>query len=262
MPRHGASALLSAADSRTASLVRRFILAAAFLFGWRVLGELASSPLDGGQPAAALAQQLRWGTIILSGLMILFVCRKFQALAAILASALFWHFENALLAAGRERDHCYIMPVILLFCYGATGLLHRSTEAEEFSWEICCAVVGAVYTMAGLSKLHYSGLGWINSYYLRLLTAGEIPWSSGLLLRIRSVLAGSPAFAWAASAGTLIIELSGVLMVWPSSRPYYTAALLCLHAGIFLSTGIIWPDHILLIAALGFPLDRPSRAAA
>lgn len=245
---------------RFGGAVRRTALAVAAIACWANLGMMVyladgTSKADlgpGGMFLPLCRSAFPSFTILVCGFLIILIRRSSYLCSGAVAMGL-WLLDFVVRHRGCEHSHLLTMDV--LFTYSIVGLLCGGPSAERTAWEACCAMIGAVYTLAGLSKLKSSGLYWINAEYLRLLvTSGSIQ-SAGAIHAIRIALGHSPLFAFAASAYTLLVELCGFTMLRRSWRPYYTTALLPLHFGFFLGMGIFWPQQIILVAALGLPLE-------
>lgn len=237
------------------NLLRRSVLAIGLLTSWRLLTMMGalSSPTPRGVLGQALL--LPWAAILFLVCLMLFILRRAHLWAGIAVCALLWLSNFAF--NPQAQEHAHVMPIAVLFAYMAASLLRGlSPAAEETAWEASCAIIGAAYTMAGLSKLRYSGLDWVNDHHLRVLMANTAASSEGFLGQLRAWLSQSPLFALLGSFYALAVELSGIAMLSRRLRPYYAAAILFLHLQIYLGMGILWPDQVLMVAVFGFPIER------
>lgn len=259
MPGHGPQALARRA-LRSAALARRAVLAAAALFCWGNLGMMLY--LSRGVEAKDLgrgAALLPWfrpayppATALVVLCLAALVLRRSYAAAGLAALGL-WAMDFVVRPVGGEHSH--LLTLSVLFVYAGVGLLRgRGDAAEKTAWEACCAVAGCAYLLAGIAKIE-GGLDWINRDYLRLLATSGASQARGWLHALRLALGESEAFALAGGAYTVAVELAGPAMLSPRWRPWYTPALLILHIGFAAGIGVFWPHQMLLVGALGLPLE-------
>jgi hypothetical protein len=100
---------------------------------------------------------------------------------------------------------------------------------------LSAATVGWFYTLAGLSKLGYSGLAWANGLSLQLWIAR---W--GTDSPVSHWLQSNREAAQGLQAASLALELLALpLALWPRTRWLIGAGLLGLHTGI----SMVYPGH-------------------
>ena len=100
------------------------------------------------------------------------------------------------------------------------------------------------YLSNGLAKLVYGGLGWMNGYTMQqyLLSAGV---RRDLPLGVE--LAGHHTLAVLMSIGTIVFELFFfVAVLFPKAVPYFLAAGVLLHVGIFMTMGADFFQQIVM----------------
>ena len=245
--------------------VCRAALSAVVFFSWiglsRMLSEMSGMSHEGalfiGLHRVMLLPFMRQGTgLLFCVCLILFVLRQRHLLAGLTAYVILWGMQQTVVSqyVGHDPNRTtFIMPAAVLLTYLLASILEGTDEpAERKVWEACCATIGAVYTLSALNKLNESGIGWINTYSLRVIVTEELTRSSGILYVIRSWLAQSPLVSYCGSAYTLTVELFGVTMLMSRFRPYYAAALLIMHSLIFIGMGIFsffpWAIFVLVVS--------------
>lgn len=158
-----------------------------------------------------------------------------------------WRLQLAVNAADPAHiDHSTVMPLLVLAAWTAARLLRRE---EEEAWDYCCALIGAMYFSAAVTKLRESGLAWADGRLLRVLVASEGVNTAGPLRGLRELFAASPWAARAGSIATLGIELGAVALVFRPTRRYGAVGLLGMHAMIIALMGIDWQFFPLVVAA-------------
>jgi hypothetical protein len=121
------------------------------------------------------------------------------------------------------------------------------------------AVIAAVYTGAGLSKLRGAGAEWASGGTLRALVVSQVPdgLSDGALSSLRRAVVESPNLATALSVAALSIQLGALAMlVGPRARAAWGALLVGFHLGVLTLTGIGYGSALVLVAAWSFPWPR------
>lgn len=109
-------------------------------------------------------------------------------------------------------------------------------DGEALGQALASGVVAAGYTMAAISKLRLSGLGWIDGRMLALLIweRGE---SAGFPFEaVRHAVGSSPALCTLGMTTVLVLEASGALFLFRRARRPYAAAMIGFHltAGLLL----------------------------
>lgn len=171
--------------------------------------------------------------------------RRPWAGAALLALA--WGLQLAVNAADPAHiDHSTVMPLLVLAAWTVARLFRRE---EEEAWDYCCALIGAMYFTAAVTKLRESGLAWADGRLLRVLVASEAVNTAGPLRGLRELFAASPWAARVGSVATLGIELGAVALVFRPTRRWGAAGLLAMHAMILALMGIDWQFFSLVVAA-------------
>ena len=119
-------------------------------------------------------------------------------------------------------------------------------------------IIAAVYFIAGVQKLHHSGLAWISgdhmAWVLRQGAAGAASPFPGLA---RSI-ANTPPLPFLIVVGSIVFELAAPLMLWwRRGRIPFAVGAACLHGAIWLTIGLDYYGWILTVAAVAVPLGRP-----
>ncbi|MBI2385272.1 MAG: hypothetical protein HYV14_04575 [Elusimicrobia bacterium] len=172
-----------------------------------------------------------------------------SAAAGLAASLLVFAGQFALSRSVEDYGKIEGMPAAAVLAYFLAAALSGDRDKAASAAR---AVIGAAYTVAGLCKLIDGGPGWINGYSLRVFAHAKSLESSGALSTLRLALASSPEAAWSASLATVLVELSGAAMLSPRARVPYAAALLLMHAGMYLGLGIMFWTWAATVALFGF----------
>lgn len=118
-------------------------------------------------------------------------------------------------------------------------------QKNELGHEAMVGTFAAMLVLAAASKLHLSGISWLNGathcavMFEHDLLSPSVVWSP-----IRQMLSHE---LWACSlgaGGALGIELLGVLMLWPAMRKWYAMAVVALFGSLIIMYGIFelsWP---------------------
>ena len=160
-----------------------------------------------------------------------------------------WIIERVSAEGHQGVRHGSLLPVSALIATLVTPRLigRRSAElTQEAAW----GAVAAVYTLAGLSKVLGSGLGWFAPSNLGLLILERAADAPEPLMGLRLAVAGSPALCVALAAGALIAELGGVLLLWPRARPFVALALVFTHVGIAALMGYVYASWAIVLITL------------
>ena len=193
--------------------------------------------------------------------------RPGRLLAGLLALA-------ALMACSTAHAHLFGSPWRHLYFSGLclagwlAGLLvsrRRGHPADEsFARVGALALLAAAYLNGGVSKLVYSGLDWLSGAPIQAIVVaqdGLVP--GGFLGQVRLWAVMTPIIAAGFSIGTVLLELAAPLMLAGGRvRRLVAAGLLVMHASIFVLTGIIYWEGMVLLTVLGFWPDAPSAVAA
>jgi hypothetical protein len=110
-------------------------------------------------------------------------------------------------------------------------------------------LLAGVYLIAGLSKLAFSGLGWVLGDNLRniLYAASDAHGGNALALFV----ADRPWLATSIAGGALAFELTlWLVLVRPRLIPLYVVWAAALHTGIWLTIGINYVSWALTVAAV------------
>lgn len=259
MRRHGVAPALT-----------RAVLALGVALSWQLATLMVSLPPDAApqgcaaawRAAQTLAAHRTAASVLMVLLLAAFTTRRWQVAGGLGAVALFRLYDWASnCPPGLEHAH-YLPPTAMLVWALTVAWKGRTRGGEAWARHAALAAIAGIYTVAGLCKLLESGPGWINDYHLRVLTAAEAYKAAGplapWLTDLRLALAGSRAFAWIGSLAGLFIELGALALVFPRTRLYALAGLAGLHAMIYLTMGIWWPDWYAVILVLALPW-RPAR---
>lgn len=179
-------------------------------------------------------------------------CLRDDARAGWAVVALFglcWGAERLSEDGQHAVRHGSLLPVSALIAALAAPRLAGQREpglAQEAAW----GAVGAVYTLAGVSKVLGSGLGWFAPTHLGLLILERAPEAPEPLQSVRLAVAGSPALCVVLATVALLAELAGVLLIWPRARPFVATALMVTHLGIAALMGYVYMSWVILLFGL------------
>ena len=132
----------------------------------------------------------------------------------------------------------------------ACVLFGRADQRERWSREAACGVAAAAYTLAAASKLIYGGPAWAGGANIAMYIASQAYMRSAALLPLRLWFPRHLALCGAFGVGTLIIEGSGLVFLWPRARPAYAVLACGLHLGIWLIMGLVHFDFLLMVVGL------------
>lgn len=118
--------------------------------------------------------------------------------------------------------------------------------------EAACGTVAAGYSLAALSKLHGSGLGWATGLNLAQHISTHAWDGAPALLEARLALAASVPLCTALGAATFLIEGSAVLFLLPALRRPWALAAAAMHLGIALVMDLHHYDWMLVTLGLAF----------
>ena len=160
-----------------------------------------------------------------------------------------WLIERASAESHQGVRHGSLLPVsALIGALAAPRLTGR--RSAELTQEAAWGAVAAIYTLAGLSKLFGSGLGWFAPSNLGLLILERAADAPAPLVGLRLAVAGSPALCVALATGALLAELGGALLLWPRARPFVALALVFTHVGIAALMGYVYASWAIVLIAL------------
>jgi hypothetical protein len=153
------------------------------------------------------------------------------------------------------EHHGKLLPINALLA-ATIGLWWGGERAAR---DAAAGVVAGSYTMAALVKLWRSGPLWAETMDLPLLSAERAVGAPWPLDTIRMAVAHHPQLALAGGVGVHVLELLGVLFLWPRFRRPFAVAMIAAHVSIGVLLGYSYPDWILVLVALGL---LPSPVAA
>jgi hypothetical protein len=172
-----------------------------------------------------------------------------------------------------HTENLLVLQVILLALSPAAAALSVDArgkkvpkDAGRFGWPVraMCLVTTVAYSLAGIAKLHESGIAWITSEILRNYIAHD---------NVRKALLGdgySPIGAWLIQFGwvfkplaalTMIIELFAPLAVLSRRLGrMWVAMIWAFHVGVLATMWIFFPYQVLGIGfACFFDVEKLSR---
>jgi hypothetical protein len=134
-------------------------------------------------------------------------------------------------------------------------------DRERLGSALACGVVASGYTMAGLSKLWHSGLGWVDGRAMALMMYERIPGAWPPFAELRGFVAGHVTLAGLSMAVALVVELAGFLWLFrPARRPMMVAAVV-MHVAIGIFLGYFHPDWAMTAIAWGVAAGGRPKAA-
>ena len=227
----------------------------ALLFGVRLA--IGNHHELGGQPAALFRPQLLWRWLdAMPSTEVIVVVQAIGVLGAAIALAsrrsrvpliVAWTalvFVDGLLAARGK-----IMHNDLLALMAAVPILMGPVDAApgdrdpepRFGWPARAAlvVVAFAYFFSGLAKLISSGPGWALSDNLQNILFAATLTDRPPTVAPATFVADHALLAQAVAAGALLIEVGFITVLWqPRWRPWFAAAAVGLHTGIWLTLGL------------------------
>lgn len=125
------------------------------------------------------------------------------------------------------------------------------------------ALLGSAYLSAALSKLLYGGTGWADGTTIQASVINQTGLVADTWLdAYRSWVAFSPTVAAALAVGTMVVEAAGPALLGPRRIRALTAfGLWSMHFNIFLLTGILYWESMVLLVLFGLPLGEPGERA-
>jgi hypothetical protein len=138
-----------------------------------------------------------------------------------------------------------------LLAYLAT---HRQSPASRAAsaHHAACGVAAAGYVLCGITKLHLSGIGWIDGGNLALLIAERSGDGPLWLQSVRAWVATMEVLPSVLAAAGLTFELCGVAFLWPRARRAYAIAGALFQLGVVLLLGYFVMEWVILLVALAF----------
>lgn len=119
------------------------------------------------------------------------------------------------------------------------------------------AAIATTYVSAGLSKLVASKGAWVGTDTLRLMVISHYEYGMNTPLdRLRAWLGDSPTVCGALSVGTIVIQVGAFALVGPPRlRALWAGLLIAFHAGIWVSSRILFVQVLVILAAVVVPWD-------
>ncbi len=159
--------------------------------------------------------------------------------------------------AGGPARNLYFSGVTMLGWI--IGILYHRAD-ERFAHAGATALLGAAYLSAGISKLAYSGMPWLDGVQIQAIVLsqdGLVP--DGVLAALRTALVSAPKITLALTLATVALELSGPLLLGGRKvRRVVAFGLVGMHTCIFLLGGISYVSAVVLLLVVAFADDAPS----
>lgn len=160
--------------------------------------------------------------------------------------------EHALGPEDLGVRHAKFLPGAVLFFYllfYAAYRRERGSVREAHGTAAACGAIGATYFLAFLSKVVGGGLTWGQGGGLGLIIASQSGDGSSLLGALRGAVAIRPYLVDSLSIGTLIVEATALLFVFPRARRAVALTTTAMHLGIFVLVGFgyvfLWSPVVL-----------------
>jgi hypothetical protein len=129
--------------------------------------------------------------------------------------------------------------VLLLAPVGQRVLDRRRTVGGGWPAQAALVVVGGAYFLTGFQKLVASGPAWVLSDNLRNVMYDAVSLGRGAAPSVALAVAERPWLAHVVALVTIVVELGAVtIFLWPRIRPWYLAATVALHVGVYLTHGL------------------------
>jgi hypothetical protein len=145
----------------------------------------------------------------------------------------------------------------------AVGRSRGAPTDESYARVGSIALLAAAYLNAGLSKVVYGGLDWTSGAEIQAVVIGQDGLvADGLLSLYRAWVVTTPAAASLFSLATVAFELAAPLMlVGRRTRLCVSLGLFAMHANIYVLTGILYWESMVVLLMFGLSADEPSTAA-
>ena len=165
----------------------------------------------------------------------------------------------------QQANRAIVLPGAALVAWIVAFLSARqqgqdTEQADATGIDAACGIAAACYTLAGLGKLLGSGMAWASgsnlSMHIMVHSYGSLPF----LREFRQAVADTPALCAVAGTGTLLIECSFFLFVFPRLRRAYALAAVAMHLGIAAAMGLHHYDWMFMVLGLGL-LGAPRPAS-
>ena len=159
-----------------------------------------------------------------------------------------------------EHDESLFYAGILLAGWLTTEAIAsvRESEDDPSAWGArgALAFLAGSYVAAGLSKA--GSASWWDGENLRLALAMATDiYPGSVWLGVRQWMADATWLTPVLAVLTVAVELGGVLLVGgPRARMWAGTALWCLHLGIFIALGVLFPEPLLLLPLMTWPWHR------
>jgi hypothetical protein len=134
----------------------------------------------------------------------------------------------------------------------------EALEARRFGCTGALGMLAGTYISAGTSKVVTGGVGWATSSAVRLMLLSHAAvegstWS----LAIPRWTAASPHVCMGLEVGTLVIQLGAfMLLLRPLLRRLWATLIVAFHAGIYLTSHILFISPMVFAAVVAVPWGR------
>ncbi|HUJ58448.1 MAG TPA: hypothetical protein VLX92_08145, partial [Kofleriaceae bacterium] len=197
----------------------------------------------------------------------------YRAVAPLAAAALLWtlSYRNAWGQLFHTED-LLVLHVIALACAPAADAWAlrrpRAPAAAGYGWPVrlLVALTAATYLLAAIAKLRLAGLAWVDGAQLRDQIAVDNLRKAVLgdpVGPLAGLLLDHPGALWAASIGTLVIELGApIALVGGRVGRLWAVAAWAFHLGVLLTMNVVFPYPLSGVALLPlFPVERVIQVA-
>ncbi|WP_266218977.1 hypothetical protein [Paraliomyxa miuraensis] len=162
---------------------------------------------------------------------------------------------------GSPWRHMFFSGLCLLGWLAGLVLTRVDDRRRDESYAVtgARALLGSAYLSAALSKLLYGGLGWADGTAIQASVINQTGLVADTWLNAyRSGVAFSPTLAAAFAVGTMVVEAAGPALLGPKRiRALAALGLLVMHFNIFVLTGILYWESMVLLVLFGLPLEGP-----
>lgn len=160
---------------------------------------------------------------------------------------------------GSPWRHLYFSGVSLAgWLVGLVALRARADRVDESYARLgAIALLGSAYLNSGISKLVYGGFDWLSGTPVQAAVIAQDGLVSGGAIGAVRVWSTDPTVAQSLAIATVVLELSGPLMLLGRlPRALVAAGIAAMHLNIWTLTGIIiyW-ESIVLLLLFGFSAD-------
>lgn len=150
-------------------------------------------------------------------------------------------FIELCVRGGEVPTHAKMLPAVVLFALLVGRFLRRGQAEEErdrWGHALALGMVGALFTLSAISKWSAMGWAWTSGDVHALLIFERGVGEVGLLADLRVWMAHQPGLCGLFAAGTLLVESTGCLLIFPATRRAWVLAAVAVLLGFMVLPGV------------------------